>query len=64
MDSDEWFAQHQRKICESKRPYSCKSAAKKAVKHLKKVRGKGFKRMDVYECSVCEKWHLTTKRKR
>ena len=55
------YHEHQKRICQAKRPYLTKQSAKKAAKALKRV-GK-HKKSFPYECGLCGKWHLTKHKK-
>lgn len=44
--------------CASKRPYKSQSEARKYANRLEQVRGK---KLRVYFCETCQRWHLTSK---
>ena len=44
--------------CASKRPYKSQSEARKYANRLEQVRSK---KLRVYFCEICQRWHLTSK---
>ena len=52
MDKTQYYS------CASKRPYKSQSEARKYANRLEQVRGK---KLRVYFCAICQRWHLTSK---
>lgn len=48
-------------VCRAKIPYLSKKAARDAAKRNRKARLHGKRRWTVYQCEICDLWHLTTR---
>jgi hypothetical protein len=51
------------KMCLHKRTYLSRADAKRAARHTAKSKGSRKHRMDIYECSHCGFFHVTSKGK-